>query len=712
MIEANSELTNLTKFNITVDAASTLPLSQFTSVTNCSLTVEGGSYALANLTNVNGSSLYVEDGGSLTLPDVSGYSNQTNQEAYLQATGAGSTLNLPELTSLGAVSVNLEVQALQGGQTNLPSLAMITSTSPYVQIESNGAGSSVDLFALTSFIGASGVPELTVTGGGEVIDPNLTTFSNVTITTDPTGSFTVPVGQTFSFPSGTTTINTGTVLDQGNLSVESNAILTVEGGLTINGQGGISVSSGSTVDVSGNLLGNTTDAAGFNNLGTVVFDGAGTASSPQLVEAMSQDLGNVGAGFNDNFAYGTLKLTANTYVEFVDDAANSPGDSPEAIYVNDLIVPAGATLNLDGLHLYAKSEQNNGTLISGGAAVNGEVYDDANDSGSLTSTDSGLAGWTVMLTNTATSSVYSTTTGVNGMYSLSGLTAGTYTLSEVVQAGFTETQPVSPNTYTIMVSPGQTVANENFGDYPTAAIGGKVYLDTNGDGRLDNGEPGLSDWTVQLLNSSSAVIATATTGSDGDYSFTNVLPGTYTVQVISQSGYVPSSPASVTVADGDGQSETVEFGEFVPVAISGDVFDDPTDSGQFSSGDTGLSGWIVELVQGADRHADNLRRGRSVFVPKCWPRKLEPRSRSADSLGCDQLAGDRHADERHQYFGSLSWHAPDRDHQRRGVQRLQRQRCLQLGRSRPVTLDGQPPGHLESDHRHGYDRIERQLLVH
>ena len=43
-----------------------------------------------------------------------------------------------------------------------------------------------------------------------------------------------------------------------------NASLNIQGGLTINGQGGLSVSSKSTLDVSGNLLGNTTNAAGFN----------------------------------------------------------------------------------------------------------------------------------------------------------------------------------------------------------------------------------------------------------------------------------------------------------------------------------------------------------------------------------------------------------------------------------------------------------------
>ncbi len=61
--------------------------------------------------------------------------------------------------------------------------------------------------------------------------------------------------------------------------------------------------------------------------------------------------------FINNFAYGTLKLAANTYVELVNNAVNSPGNSSEAVYVNTLIVPAGATLNLNGLHLYAQDDR-------------------------------------------------------------------------------------------------------------------------------------------------------------------------------------------------------------------------------------------------------------------------------------------------------------------------------------------------------------------
>ena len=378
----------------------------------------------------------------------------------------------------------------------------------------------------------------------------------------------------------------------GASNVYANATVNIQGGLTINGQGALSVGPGSTLEVSGNLLGNTTNAAAFNVPGAVMLDGDGTSSSPQLLEVMSQDLGNIAAGFDQNFAYSMLELSNDTYVELVDDL----GGTPDALYVSNLIVPAGTTLNLNGLDLYIQTAQIQGTII-GGAIITGEVYDDVSGSGTLASGDSGLAGWTVELTNTSTNSTYTTTTDSNGDYAFAGVPAGTYTLSEVLQSGFAQTQPASPGTYALVIASGQVITGEEFGDHPTTAISGVVFNDLNGDGTLESGEPGLSGWTVQILNSSNAVIATAKTNSSGDYSFTDLLAGTFTVQVVSQSGYVASSPASVTITDSNGQSDTVNFGEFVPVTISGEVFNDLNDSGTLVSGDSGLSGWTVELVK-------------------------------------------------------------------------------------------------------------------
>jgi len=44
---------------------------------------------------------------------------------------------------------------------------------------------------------------------------------------------------------------------------------------------------------------------------------------------------------------------------------NSPGGAPEALYVGSLVVPAGATLDLNGLKVYALDVQIAGTVIGG-----------------------------------------------------------------------------------------------------------------------------------------------------------------------------------------------------------------------------------------------------------------------------------------------------------------------------------------------------------
>ena len=51
------------------------------------------------------------------------------------------------------------------------------------------------------------------------------------------------------------------------------------------------------VNITGDLLGNTQNAQAFSQLDTVTFNGAGTAAAPQLIEAMSQDVGRGGCRF-------------------------------------------------------------------------------------------------------------------------------------------------------------------------------------------------------------------------------------------------------------------------------------------------------------------------------------------------------------------------------------------------------------------------------
>ena len=368
-IELNSSLTTLNNLTLTVDGTGSLPLAQFTSITNCQINVEGGTYTLPTLTDIDGSSVEVTGGGKLTLPAVTSLVGGSDF-LTLEAFSTGSTLSLPGLISLDASNSELNIDAILGGQVLLPSLAEITVALPNVTIESENSGSVIDLSALTSFPVASRTAYLIATQGGSLIDPQLTSFVALTIITDPTATLTVPSYDTFSFHGGSSAIQTGTLDVEGDLSVQENETLNIQAGVTINGSGVLSSSAGTTVDVSGNLLGDTQNASDFAPLGTVVFDGgAGTSNPPQELEAMSADLGAVQAGYNDNFAYGTISLTANTYVQLVDQSHNSSGTGPEAVYADGLILAAGATLDLNGLHLYVRGTQ----IASTAQILNGTV---------------------------------------------------------------------------------------------------------------------------------------------------------------------------------------------------------------------------------------------------------------------------------------------------------------------------------------------------
>jgi hypothetical protein len=94
-------------------------------------------------------------------------------------------------------------------------------------------------------------------------------------------------------------------------------------------------------------------------------------------------------------------------------------------------------------------------------------------------------------------------------------------------------------TYAFTLAPGDPpVINNNFPLVRLAAIGNFVWEDLNGDGVQDVGEPGMTNITVRLLDAASNVVHTTVTDVDGAYSFTNLFPETYLIQVVPPSQYI------------------------------------------------------------------------------------------------------------------------------------------------------------------------------
>ncbi|MBC7246197.1 MAG: hypothetical protein H5T73_00245 [Actinobacteria bacterium] len=108
-----------------------------------------------------------------------------------------------------------------------------------------------------------------------------------------------------------------------------------------------------------------------------------------------------------------------------------------------------------------------------------------------------------------------------------------------------------------------------------ASIAGTKWLDANGNGTADEGESGLDEVTIQLLDADGLPVASTKSAAGGAYSFGGLKPGRYTVQEIVPFGYEATAPTAVTFDLLPGQKKKVDFFNRVPVG--GEVVTPPVE---------------------------------------------------------------------------------------------------------------------------------------
>jgi len=166
--------------NLTIANGGTLTAPVLATYGGGTITVNNQSVTFTSLTNVNGSSLIAGVAGILTLPNVTSYAEGPFANTYFQANGAGSKLDLTAITSITGTNGTLNIQPTLGGTIELDGLP--STTAHDINFTVDGAGNVLKLDALTSFIDTTLTSNLTVGNGATLTAPVLATYSGGTIT--------------------------------------------------------------------------------------------------------------------------------------------------------------------------------------------------------------------------------------------------------------------------------------------------------------------------------------------------------------------------------------------------------------------------------------------------------------------------------------------------------------------------------------------------
>ncbi|MCI5148890.1 MAG: hypothetical protein D3916_05800, partial [Candidatus Electrothrix sp. MAN1_4] len=256
----------------------------------------------------------------------------------------------------------------------------------------------------------------------------------------------------------------------------------------------------------------------------------------------------------------------------------------------------------------------------------------------------GLSGVTLYICDgdeascTSGTAEHTVVTNPDGSWLVTGLTPGaTYTVSvntAMLPSGINNT-PTNGEVRRVYTMPADgsslLVADygftDNDGTQSYGTIGDRVYQDENGDGDDESGsDPGISGVTVELLNSSGAVIATTVTNGNGDYKFTGLeLDKEYKVRIKGDSDILSTMTRTETGPDADNYTFNLtaptpnktgaNFGFKSSGSDLGDyVWFDENGNGIQDTGETGIGNVEVRLyldngvTQGSKDGGDTLIR--------------------------------------------------------------------------------------------------------
>ncbi len=251
------------------------------------------------------------------------------------------------------------------------------------------------------------------------------------------------------------------------------------------------------------------------------------------------------AGLPDgNYRVTFSNLPAGFTFTVKDATAEAVGTDSDA----DLVSGITGVYDLDAAGISAtgiNETKVDGGLISTRASLGDLVWLDSNGDGIKDATEAGISGVTVTLyASDGITVLASTVTDANGKYLFPNVTPGSYILGFSTVPGnleFTKQNTPGDNgnntnsdadvitgkTTIIVLTAGENEFTIDAGLRPkqVASVGDFVWLDKNGNGTQDVGEPGVPGVLVTLYDATNNVLGTAVTDGNGNYLISNVPPG-------------------------------------------------------------------------------------------------------------------------------------------------------------------------------------------
>jgi len=278
-----------------------------------------------------------------------------------------------------------------------------------------------------------------------------------------------------------------------------------------------------------------------------------------------------------------------------------------------------------------------GLLSSKPSTLGDSIWEDINGNGLQETGEPALAGITVQLLNSNGTVIQTTLSDSSGRYFFTQLMADRYQVRFTLPNGYSFTRPNQDeldeddsdaqdfdednetswgDTESINLGVSEIDTRWDAGFYRPVQVGNFIWEDQNGNGLQDEGEPGIGGVEIELYRAGEddEPIETTTSGSDGEYGFTELAPGTYYIRVV--------PPATHTITDRDqgedntldsdvnpltgisgqttlpsgGKDETLDVGLVGGSTIGDLVWYDINNNGLQESDEPGFAGIMVELI--------------------------------------------------------------------------------------------------------------------